>query len=83
MAVSYLILLLTTDFTRPAIWNILAHLVLMGVIIFGFKAALRQKKRGDIWSATLLSVTLAIFSLLTIDHICARRSNHIPAFYHL
>jgi PAS domain S-box-containing protein len=78
MAVSYLILLLTTDFTRPAIWNILAHLVLMGIIIFGFKAAIRQKKRGDIWSASLLLVTLAIFSLLTIDDIIRI---HFPSVY--
>lgn len=78
MATSYLLLLFTNDFNRPVIWNIFAHIVLVGIIIFGFKAALFQRKKGDIWAARLLIISLIIFSVLTIDDIIRV---HIPSIY--
>ncbi len=78
MIISYLLLIFTNDFIRPVTWNIFAHIVLSGIIIFGFKAALFQKKRGDYWSAWWLLGALIIFSLLTIDDIIRV---HLPSVY--
>ena len=78
MAISYLLLLLTTNFTRPVIWNIFAHIVLAGIIGLGFKAALFQKKKGDQWPARLLLGGLFTFSILIIDDIIRI---HIPSIY--
>ena len=78
MVISYLLFLFTIDFTKPAIWNIFAHIVLAGIIVFGFKSALFQKKKGDYWSAWWLLSALIIFSLLSIDDIFR---THFPSVY--
>ena len=78
MLISYVLLILTKDFTRPIIWNIFAHVVLTGTIIYGFKAAIYQKKKGDFWSAWLLLGALIVFSLLTIDDVFRM---HFPSVY--
>ncbi|MCD4736001.1 MAG: sigma 54-interacting transcriptional regulator [Bacteroidales bacterium] len=78
MALAYLLLLITGDFFELIIWNKLAHLVLVGIIIFGYKAALYQKKKGDTKSAWLLIVALIFFTLITIDDIFRV---HLPSIY--
>jgi len=78
MLTSYVLFIFTSGFGRPVVWNILAHIVLTGIIIFGFKASIYQKKRGDFKSARWLLGALMVFSLLTIDDIVRM---HFPGVY--
>ncbi|NOR87033.1 MAG: PAS domain S-box protein [Bacteroidales bacterium] len=78
MIISFLLLLFTNDFNRPIFWNIFAHIVLVGIIIFGFKAALFQKGKGELLSANLLLGSLVIFSILALDDIV---KIHLPSLY--
>ena len=80
MALAYLLLIITGDFSGLIVWNKFAHLVLAGIIIFGYKAAIYQKKKGDPKSAWLLMVALIIFTILTFDDIFRV---HLPSVYPL
>lgn len=69
MLVSYVMLLFTKDFDSPILWNLTAHIVLLGIIIFGFISARFQYRRGEKRSAILLATALFLLSLLGIDDI--------------
>jgi len=69
MAISFVLLLFTNDYSRPVIWNVFAHIILLGIISFGFAAAIHQNKFEERRSAWLLIAALVILSLLTIDDI--------------
>ena len=61
-------------------WNIFAHLVLLGIIAFGFMATKTQFKRGEKKSAIYLIAALIPFFLLTIDDIIYIHFNQFYLF---
>jgi len=69
MVISYVVLLFTVNFEKPIIWNLLGHIVLLAILVFGFRAGLYQRKKGEKRSSLFLLGALLLFSLLTIDDI--------------
>ena len=69
MGLTFLLLLIQGEQQSVPWWNILGHLVLLGIIICGFTASRNQYKRGEKRSAIYLMVALSLFLILTLDDI--------------
>lgn len=78
MAIAFILLISLPKDLSPSPWNILAHIVLISVIIFGLRASAFQYKYSNKKSALLLSGGLLILSILTMDDIIRV---HLPHFY--
>ena len=80
MALSFLILIFTRDFSHPIIWNITGHIFLIGIILFGLRAAHYQRNKGHKSSAVLLFGSLIILALFTLDDIVRIHFNAVYPF---
>ncbi len=68
MGLALFLFLITPD-NEAQLWNIIAHIVLVGIIAFGFLAMYHQFKHGNERSAFFLLAALIPFLLLSIDDI--------------
>lgn len=78
MVLTFILLATTNDMIGFRLWNVVGHIVLIGIILFGLKAAFYQKRNGNPWSAWWLIGALILFSILTIDDIIR---THLPQLY--
>jgi len=78
MVLTYLLLLFDKDESALHLWNIVGHIVVLGMIFYGFLAALYQIRSGHRASGWYLSGALIIFLIFTIDDIV---SVHFSAIY--
>ena len=69
MGITLILFLVNNNGTKILWWNIFAHILLLGIIAYGFTAIYFQYKRGERNSAIILLVALVIFLLLAIDDI--------------
>ena len=80
LVLSFILLLIDNIIFGVKLWNIIGHIALIGIIIFGIKASLHQYKMEEKRAATLLVAALTIFGLLTIDDIFRVYFLHIHPF---
>ena len=78
MALSYFVLNITGNFSKPVYWNIIGHIFLLGIILFGFRSTIFLRKQKQKWSAFLLFGALVTFLILTIDDVVR---THFPTVY--
>ncbi len=78
MALSYLLLNISANFSKPVYWNIIGHVFLMGIILYGFRSCIFLKRQRQKWSSSLLLWSLIVFLILTVDDIIR---THIPSVY--
>jgi len=66
-----LILLWTFKFQIAAyyVWNIVGHIGLLSVVVFGIYASFYQKMNGNRRSAMAMLIVMIVFALLTVDDI--------------
>lgn len=69
MGIALLVFLFTSDINGIRWWNVIAHIVLIGIIIYGFLAMYYQLRKGKERSAFFLLAALVPFLLLAIDDI--------------
>ncbi len=69
MGITLILFLLNNNESKVLWWNALGHIVLLGIIVYGFLALNYQFKEGKRNSAYFLMAALVIFLLLTIDDI--------------
>jgi len=80
MALSFLILIFTSDFSHPILWNITGHIFLIGIILFGLRAAHHQLNKEHKSSGALLFGALIILAILTLDDIVRIHFNAVYPF---
>lgn len=80
MAFTLLLFLLASMQDAFNWWNALAHMILIGIIIYGSFAARYQFLNGEKKSAFILSAALVPFLILSIDDIIYVHFNHAYLF---
>lgn len=78
MAVSLFILCCFPSFGPFALWNIVGHLSLTGIIIYGVFASRFQMKFGDKINGRVLFVGVILLAILTFDDMIRM---HFPPYY--
>ena len=78
MAVSLFILCCYPSFGPFALWNVVGHLALTGIIIYGVIASRYQMKVNDKKSGRVLLVGVVLLAVLTFDDMIRM---HFPQYY--
>jgi len=78
MAISLMILFVFPSFGPFALWNVIGHSSLVGIIVYGIYASRYQMKNGDKINGRVLCVGVILLALLTLDDI---NRMHFPQFY--
>ena len=78
MLFAYLLFMFKPSFGPFALWNIIAHISLVAIIIYGIKASLYQRNHTNKINGTILLVGVLSLALLTLDDIIRM---HFPEIY--
>ena len=69
MALTFLLFIFDIEGGIGRLWNIVGHIVLLGIVLYGFQAAIFIRKSGRLRSANILLLAMVIFFLLMVDDI--------------
>lgn len=78
VAISLFVLIWFPSFGPFALWNVIAHLSLTGIVIYGLYASQYQIKIGDKINGRVLYIGVSLLALLSLDDIIRM---HFPQFY--